>query len=178
MEQQGGVSERRTSLRRKYRSLGLGELVAAATFAAVAILLLTPRLGDWKDAAALWAALSPLLVILVQAGMYWLLARRWVARAPMPSSIAKAYRALKVLNVLVLAAGLLGIVVWLPTHGLFALSVVSIWLFAVIEYVNYFIVRLAYPLHQWPSTISQWRRPRLLQDLNRTPPDDGHSTTK
>ena len=71
------------SLRRRYLSLGLGELAAAGVFAAVAVSVVMPRLEGPHDSAALWSALAPLLVVLVQAGVYWLLARGWVEQAPM-----------------------------------------------------------------------------------------------
>lgn len=148
-----------------YASLGMGELAAAATFTAVASLVVAPRLEEPDDVAGMWAALTPLLVILAQAGAYWLLARSWVARSRMPSSVAAAYRILRVANVAVLAAGLLGVLIWLPADGLIAFAVLLVWAFAVVEYLNYFVVRLAYPVLTWPSAVVKWRRPRLVKDL-------------
>ena len=152
-------------MRRKYLSLGLGELAAALTFAAVAVFQATPRLVSWNAAAALWAVLTPLLIILVQAGVYWLLARRWVASTTsMPPAIASAYRGLKVANVVLLAVGLLGMLTWSP-NGSFLLAVGAVWLFAGVEYVNYFVVRVAYPVRRWPSAVRQRRSPQLVQDI-------------
>jgi hypothetical protein len=164
MGERDASRDRRESLRSRYTSLGTGELAAAATFVAVASLIVTPRLQS-GDAAAMWAALTPLLVILVQAGAYWLLARRWLARSRMPASVAVAYRMLRVVNVVILVAGLLGVLIWLPADGLIAFVVLLVWAFAVVEYLNYFIVRLAYPVLEWPSAVVQWRRPRLAKDL-------------
>jgi len=65
-----------------------------------------------------------------------------------------------------LLIGLLGVLVWLPDHVVVAVSVVAVWLFGVVEYVNYFVVRLAYPFRSWTRTISQWRTPRLMHDIN------------
>ena len=104
------------SLRRRYLSLGLGELAAAGVFAAVAVGVVVPRLEGPKDSAALWSALAPLLVVLVQAGVYWLLARGWVEQAPMPARLATLYRVFRVLDIVVLAVGLLGVLIWLPDH--------------------------------------------------------------
>ncbi|WP_009480277.1 hypothetical protein [Rhodococcus sp. JVH1] len=50
-------------------SLGTGEVAAAAVFAAVSVTLAISRLEIRQDSAALWSALFPLLVILVQAGI-------------------------------------------------------------------------------------------------------------
>lgn len=62
------IDERRETLRRKYLSLGTGEL-AAAVFAAVSVVAVMPRVEIRQDSAALWSALIPLLVLLVQAGI-------------------------------------------------------------------------------------------------------------
>ena len=160
------LDERREKLRRKYLSLGTGELVAAAVFAAVAVSVVMPRLEIRQDSAALWSALTPLLIILVQAGAYWLLARNWVERAPMPTSLAALYRAFRALDAGFLAAGLLGVLVWLPDHVGVALAIVVVWVIGVVEYVNYFVVRLSYPIRRLPFMVGQWRTPRLVQDLN------------
>ena len=154
------------SLRRRYLSLGLGELAAAAIFAAVAVGVVMPRLEGPKDSAALWSALAPLLVILVQAGVYWLLARGWVEQAPMPARLAALYRVFRVLDVLLLAIALLGVVIWLPDHSGAAVGVVAVWAFGVAEYANYFVARLAYPLRRWPFEVGKLRRPQLVHDLH------------
>ncbi|WP_285181587.1 hypothetical protein [Rhodococcus sp. MEB032] len=154
------------SLRRRYLSLGLGELAAAAVFAAVAVGVVMPRLEGPKDSAALWSALAPLLVILVQAGVYWLLARGWVEQAPMPVRLAALYRVFRVLDVLLLAIALLGVVIWLPDHSGAAVGVVAVWAFGVAEYANYFVARLAYPLRRWPFEVGKLRRPQLVHDLH------------
>lgn len=152
------------SLRRQYTSLGLGELTAAAVFAGVAASGLLPVTGTRTGALSLWSALVPLLAVLVQAGVYWLLARSWAGRTRMPRCVAAVYRFLRVLNPILLAAGLVGVIAWFPT-GFGAVLVVAVWLFGVVEYVNYFVVRLSYPVRQWVSLIRQWRTPRLVKDL-------------
>ncbi|MBT9298922.1 MULTISPECIES: hypothetical protein [Rhodococcus] len=154
------------SLRRRYLSLGLGELAAAGVFAAVAVSVVMPRLEGPHDSAALWSALAPLLVVLVQAGVYWLLARGWVEQAPMPARLAALYRVFRVLDVLLLAIALLGVVIWLPDHSGAAVGVVAVWAFGVAEYANYFVARLAYPLQRWPFEVGKLRRPQLVHDLH------------
>ncbi|MFJ7623675.1 hypothetical protein ACIQYZ_33325 [Rhodococcus erythropolis] len=144
----------------------MGELAAAAVFAAVAVGVAMPRVEGSQDSAALWLALAPLLVILVQVGVYWLLARGWVELEPMPARLAALYRVFRVLDVLLLAIALLGVVIWLPDHSGAALGVVAVWAFGVVEYVNYFVARLAYPLRRWPFEVGKWRRPQLVRDLN------------
>ncbi|MDN5802977.1 MAG: hypothetical protein L0H26_00060 [Microlunatus sp.] len=163
------ADDRRAWLRRRYLSLGVGELFAAAVFAGVAAIAVTPRIDDPDGQRALWAALVPLLAVLVQAGTYWLLARGWVERGPMPASLRGLYQAFRVADVVLLLAGLIGVLVWRPGgSGMTVLLVVATWLFAVVEYVNYFVVRLAYPASHWSRMVRQWRTPRLVQDVRST----------
>lgn len=158
--------DRFRKLRQTYTSLGLGELAAATVFAGIAASGLIPVTSTRLGALALWSALAPLLLILVQAGVYWLTAREWAGRARMPIRVARAYRAARVLDPLVLAVGLIGIVAWFPSGADGAL-VLGIWVFAAAEYANYFVVRLAYPVHRWPTHVTRGRTPRLIKDLDR-----------
>ncbi|MFI6229274.1 hypothetical protein ACIBCR_18405 [Micromonospora echinospora] len=158
-------AKRRQELRGKYLKLGTGELAAAVSFAVVAIALVMPRLAGPDDSLALWSALVPLLAVLVQAGVYWLAARSWIERAPMPAASAAVYRAFRIADPVLLGLGLAGILMWWPRGVGTALLVVAVWLFGIIEYLNYFVVRLAYPLDRWFTRVGQWRTPRLVQDL-------------
>lgn len=166
--------DRRDELRRKYLSLGLGELGAAAVFVISALVSAVPRL-EGPERAALWAGLGPLVVILTQAGVYWLLARRWVGRAPMPPGPAAWYGAFRLGNPLLLLGGLATLAWYWPHRPGPAVLAVGLWLFALVEYVNYYLVRLAYPLHRWASGVRQRQSPRLVQDIaGSRPPDPGH----
>jgi len=157
----------RRAFRRKYLSLGIGELVAAAVFLTAARHAVAPRLFS-AERAALWAALLPLLVVLTQAGAYWLLARGWVLRAAMPIGLARLFRLLRVVDVGVLLAGLVGLVRWWPDRTAAAVLVVAIWLFGLLEYVNYFLTRLSYPASRWATEVTRWRTPRLVRDMRTT----------
>lgn len=156
--------DERTRLRRRYLSLGAGELAAAAAFALVAAATLGPRL-DGRETAALWSALTPLLVVLVQAGAYWLIARGYVGRAPMPALVAATYRVVRAADVVLLLAGLAGVLAWWPDRAPVGAGVLAVWAFGVVEYVNYFVVRLAYPARHWFARVTAWRTPRLVSDL-------------
>ncbi|WP_151523945.1 hypothetical protein [Serinicoccus kebangsaanensis] len=164
--------ERRKALRRRYLSLGLGELVAAGVFVVLAWSVLGPR---WSSDArvTLWWALGPLVLVLVQAGTYWLLARSWVRTGTMPTGWARAYRAFRVLDPLLLALGLLMILVRGADGPGPVVLTLGVWVFAVLEYVNYFVVRLAYPPTTWHREVTRWRVPRLVQDL-RAADQGGH----
>lgn len=158
------ADERRKALRRTYLRLGSGELAASIVLLYFAGYF-TPRLQNPLDAVALWSAVIPLLAVLVQAGVYWLKARSWVGRAAMPAELARLYRRLRGANVVVLALGLVGIIVCWPENLAGALVVLAVWVFAVIEYLNYFVVRLAYPLGEWFTKVRQRRVPTLVRDM-------------
>ena len=83
----------------------------------------------------------------------------------MPTPLATLYRAFRITDIGLLTAGLVGVVVFLPDQLGVTLFVVVVWVFGVVEYVNYFVARLSYPLRQLPSRLPQWRIPRLVQDL-------------
>lgn len=162
------MSDHFAAIRARYLSLGLGELTASAVFALVAATTAASLLSARAE-RALWWALIPLLAVLVQGGAYWLAARRWVGRAPMPARVAATFRALRWLNPALLGAGLVGAVSSWPHQPLAAVVVGGVWAFGVLEYVNYFVVRLAYPAHRWLVGVRRRRRPALVRDLARRP---------
>ena len=159
------TEERRQQLRRRYLSIGTGELAAAAVFTFLAVTVVVPLLPGPNVARAVGSALLPLLIILVEGSGYWLLARSWVGRTSMPQTIAAVYRMLRLLDPLLLLLGLVGVFVWWPGHLSSVVVVGAIWVFGVLEYLNYFVVRLSYPLTRWFSDVGQWQTPRLVQDL-------------
>lgn len=162
------MADRCRSLRRTCVGLGTGELAAATTFGVLAVFTVMPLVDDAHGTAALWSALLPLLVILVQGGASWLLALGWVAQGSMPASAAVTFRVFRVFDVVLLGAGLAGVVVWWPASLGMALLVMGVWLFGVVEYVNYYVVRLAYPVNGWFTSVTAWRTPRLVKDLRAT----------
>lgn len=158
------TDDRYAALRRRYLSLGLGELVAAAVFTLVAATTVAPKMGR-DGQVALWCALVPLLVVLTQAGVYWLLARTWAGHDVMPAAVASPYRIFRFADLALLIAGFGGLLWWFPDGHGSAVLVVVVWGFGVVEYVNYFVVRLAYPPSQWPRAVRRWQTPRLVRDL-------------
>lgn len=155
----------RDARRRKYLSLGVGELVAAAVFTFVATTFAAPSLPGAQSHLALWSALGPLLATLCAGGLYWLLARQWVGRSRMPSAVAAIYRVVRVGLAVVLGLGLFGVIAWWPQEVVVAIGAVALWSFGVIEFVNYFVVRLSYPLPKWFGQVTEWRTPQLMKDL-------------
>lgn len=154
--------ERRKALRRTYLSLGLGELASAVVFALVSSR--TPISA--RANPALVIAVTPLVVVLVQAGCYWLAARTWVGIDTMPRALAVAYRGFGWINPILLGAALIGLLTRLPVSAFDRALVLGVWLFGAVEHVNYYLVRLAYPARQWARLVRQRRTPRLRRDLD------------
>ncbi|MEO8829180.1 hypothetical protein [Lapillicoccus sp.] len=157
---------RREGLRRKFLSLGLGELAAAVVFVYIALWVVGPKVRDERSMLTFMVALAPLLLILCQAGAYWLLARSWVKVGSMPRPLALLYRVFRVLNVVVILAAGLYIVLNLPDAPVMAVLTVVVWLFAVVEFVNYYVLRLSYPINKWFHQVGRWRTPQLIRDIH------------
>ncbi len=156
--------ERREALRARYLSLGAGELAAAVVFLLIAAHPATRSLGP-AVGILLWCGLGPLLFVLVQGGLYWISARSWVGRGSMPPALSTVYRALRFLNPLLLAVGLGVILARWPDDALVGLVMLVIWAFGVGEYLNYYVVRLAYPIPDWFRLVWSRRTPRLVKDM-------------
>lgn len=125
------------------------------------------------DLAAFWLALAPLLFVLLQGGAYWLLARNWVGASRMPVGLARVFGALKWLDLAVFGGALVGIVLWWPSSWPIAALIVLTWVFGVVEYINYYVVRLSYPARTWLLEVRRRRAPRLIKDLNQVVPPSG-----
>lgn len=167
------TDDRRSALRRRYLWLGLGELAAVVVFVYAALTVVAPRLGNAHAGVSFLVGVAPLVLVLSQAGAYWLLARAWVQVRPMPRRLARLYRAFQVLDVFVLLVAGAYIAVHLPSTRWAGALAVAVWLFAVVEFANYYLVRLSYPWDQWFTMVGQRRTPRLIQDLRAA---DGAAT--
>ena len=100
----------------------------------------------------------------------WLAARGWVVRSGMPPTLASTYRWFRALNLVLLLVGLAGLTLTWPEDPTQAWFLLVVWGFGVIEYVNYFVVRLSYPPSVWFSRVGQRRTPRLMQDVDAARP--------
>ncbi|WP_009480278.1 hypothetical protein [Rhodococcus sp. JVH1] len=86
----------------------------------------------------------------------------------MPVALAAAYRVFQLVDPGLLVVGLVGVLVWWPDHLGVAIAALAVWVFGVVEYVNYFVVCLTYPGGRWLTMVGQWRTPRLVPDSNST----------
>ena len=86
----------------------------------------------------------------------------------MPAGLASLYRGFRIIDPALLALGAVGIVALRPGNVGPLVVAVAIWLFVVVEYVNYFVVRLAFPVSRWVEGVAQQRTPQLVKDLRGT----------
>jgi hypothetical protein len=52
-----------------------------------------------------------------------------------------------------------------PDHIGSALAVTAVWVLGGLEYINYFLIRLAYPPLRWLTGVRKRRLPQLVRDL-------------
>lgn len=83
----------------------------------------------------------------------------------MPAGLARIFRGFRVFNAVLLAIGLIGVIIWWPSNILAAILAVAAWTFGVLEYLNYFVVRLSYPPLSWFRRVREARRPQLIKDI-------------
>lgn len=140
-------------VRKELGSLCLGELAAILSFW-LCFFLLKNRLGDWKSLVTILYPLSLLTFILLQGSIYWAILIRRLSNPQFgSSSVPKLFGVLRILDLVLLISGF-PFIVWNTESVQVTILATLIQLFALIEWVNYFLVRLSYSL----NPLVLWRR--------------------
>ena len=140
-------------VRRELVSLCLGEFTAVLSFW-FCFFLLKNRLGVWNSLATILYPLSLLTFILLQGSKYWSILIRRLSNPQFGSgSVPKLYGGFRMLDLVLLISGF-PFIVWNTQSVQVAIIVMLIQLFALIEWVNYFLVRLSYSL----NPLVLWKR--------------------
>ena len=140
-------------VRKELGSLCLGELAAILSFW-LCFFLLKNRLGDWRSLFSILYPLSLLTFILLQGSIYWAILIRRLSNPKFGNgNVPKIYGVLRILDLVLLISGF-PFIVWNTQSVLVAILATLIQLFALIEWVNYFLVRLSYSL----NPLVLWRR--------------------
>ena len=127
-------------------SLCLGEFTAVLSFW-LCFFLLKNRLGDWNSLATILYPLSLLTFILLQGSIYWAILIRRLSKPQFGSeNVPKLYGVLRILDLVLLISGF-PFIVWNTQSFQVAIIATLIQLFALIDWVNYFLVRLSYSLN-------------------------------
>lgn len=163
----GNSGSIKRALARRFLSLTTGEAASVLVFAAL-YLHFQQRAGTPFGPGVLYPFLL-LEFLLLQGSAYWL--NRWLRlRSGVLTSapgLLLVFRLLHLLNVLLLLA--LPLWVWFDPARL-PWSVV-LGVFALVEFINYFHWRLAYPVPEFLQRLTRWRFPIsvLAQELRRQP---------
>ena len=141
------------NVRKELVSLCLGEFTAVLSFW-FCFFLLKNRLSDWSSLATILYPLSLLTFILLQGSIYWAILIRRLSKPQFGSgSVPKLYGGFRILDLILLISGF-PFIVWNTQNILGTILAALIQLFALIEWVNYFLVRLSYSL----NPLILWKR--------------------
>ena len=155
-------------VRKELGSLCLGELAAILSFW-LCFFLLKNRLGDWKSLISILYPLSLLTFILLQGSIYWAILIRRLSNPQFGSgSVPKLYVGFRILDLVLLISGF-PFIVWNTQSFQVAIIATLIQIFALIEWVNYFLLRLSYslnPLVLWKRiTKGKLEKSRIAKEL-------------
>lgn len=133
-------------VRKELVSLCLGEFTAVLSIW-FCFFLLKNRLGDVNSLVTILYPLSLLTFILLQGSIYWAILIRRLSNSQFGSgNVPKIYGELRILDLVLLISGF-PFIVWNTQSVRVAIIAMLIQLFALIEWVNYFLVRLSYSLN-------------------------------
>ena len=137
------MSSPQEKLKQELTKLWTGELAAVVSFWACFLVMKV-----WLTSAqAVLSVIYPLLTlsfILVQGSVYWWILLKRLSRPKFAGGhTGKIYRVLKMIDVLLLLSGL-PVILINHTNTAVTVLAVFIWVFAIIEWINYYEIRLSY----------------------------------
>ena len=136
----------KSRLKNKLTNLALGELVAIVVFW-LNFFLFKKFLIDTKALISISDTLFILSFILVQASIYWcILIKRLSNPRFAVGYTGKIYNKLKIVDLILLFVAFLLIILNYITFSIMLISL-AIWIFAVIEWVNYYKLQLSYSIN-------------------------------
>lgn len=147
-------------LKKKLINLASGELAAVVVFW-MNFFLLKKWILTTKAFISISFSLFLLTFILIQGSIFWWILIKRISNPGFAEKYAgKIYKILKKLDFILLVTG---IFVILLNHGEFAILFISlgIWMFALIEWVNYYLLQLSYSLN--PTVLWRYIRYRKLK---------------
>ena len=147
-------------LKKKLINLASGELVAVLVFW-MNFFLLKKWILTTKAFISISFSLFLLTFILIQGSVFWWILINRISNSRFAEkNTGMIYKILKKLDFILLAVG---IFVILLSHGEVSTFIIpfSIWMFALIEWVNYFLLQLSYSLN--PAVLCRYIRYRKLK---------------
>ena len=140
-------------VRKELVSLCLGEFTAVLSIW-FCFFLLKNRLADWNSLVTILYPLSLLTFILLQGSIYWAILIRRLSKPQFGNgNVPKIYGGFRILDLILLISGF-PFIVWNTQSFQVAILATLIQLFSLIEWINYFLVRLSYSL----NPLVLWKR--------------------
>lgn len=155
-------------VRKELLSLCLGELTAVLSIW-FCFFLLKNRLGDVNSLVTILYPLSLLTFILLQGSIYWAILIRRLSKPQFGSgNVPRIYGGFRILDLVLLISGF-PFIVWNTQSVRVAIIATLIQLFALIEWINYYFLRLSYslnPLVLWKRiTKGNLEKSRIAKEL-------------
>ena len=155
-------------VRKELMSLCLGEFTAVLSIW-FCFFLLKNRLGDWMSLITILYPLSLLTFILLQGSIYWAILIRRLSNPQFGSgNVPRIYGGLRILDLILLISGF-PVIVWNTQSFQVAILATLIQLFALIEWINYYLIRLSYslnPLVLWKRIAKgKFEKSRIAKEL-------------
>ena len=147
-------------LKKRLINLASGELAAVLVFW-MNFFLLKKWILTTKAFISVSFSLFLLTFILIQGSVFWWILVKRISNPGFAAKYTgKIYKILKKLDFILLAVG---IFVILLSHGEFSTFIISfsIWMFALIEWINYYLLQLSYSLN--PAILWRYIRHRKLK---------------
>ena len=162
------MSIQKEKVRKELVSLCLGELSAVLSFW-FCFFLLKNRLSDWNSLISILYPLSLLTFILLQGSIYWAILIRRLSKPQFGSgNVPKIYGLLRILDLILLISGF-PFIFWNAQSVQVVILATLIQLFSLIEWLNYYLVRLSYslnPLVLWKRiTKGKLEKSRIAKEL-------------
>ena len=133
-------------MKQKLTNLAVGELVAVVVFW-INFFLFKKLITTTKSLISISFSLFILSFILVQGSIFWCILIKRISKPGFAAKYTgKIYNKLKILDVILLCMGVLVIILNSSTFFTMIVSF-AIWIFAVIEWVNYYKLQLSYSLN-------------------------------
>ena len=133
-------------MKQKLTNLAVGELATVAVFW-INFFLFKKLITTTKSLISIYFSLFILSFILIQESIFWFILIKKISKLGFAAKYTgKIYNKLKILDIILLCMGVLVIIL---KYSMFFTMVISfaIWIFAVIEWINYYKLQLSYSLN-------------------------------
>ena len=133
-------------MKQKLTNLAVGELVVVVVFW-INFFLFKKLITTTKSLISIYFSLFILSFILIQESIFWFILIKKISKLGFAAKYTgKIYNKLKILDIILLCMGVLVIIL---KYSMFFTMVISfaIWIFAVIEWINYYKLQLSYSLN-------------------------------